>query len=116
MDRRKIYLDKQETFYDTMNTNDLNLEIAKNIELIVDMKEIIKMKAFQSYEEKKENKKVLTLSTKNTSLDDRPKLLYIVSFLVWFIMYRNKTLGKLSLLWGGLTLSVLLNISNILLI
>ena len=112
MDRRKIYLDKQETFYDTMNAKELNLEIAKNIELVVDLKEIIKMKAFQTYEEKKENKKIFTLSTKNSNLDDRPKLLYIVSFLVWFIMYRNKILGKLSLIWGGMTLTVILNMSN----
>ncbi len=112
MDRRKLYVDKQETFYNTLNSKELNLEIAKNIELLVDMKDLLRVKAIQSYDENKQNSKVFTISTKNSSLEEHPKLLTIVSVLAWFMLYRRRMVGKLSLLWGGLAFTVLLNLSK----
>jgi hypothetical protein len=112
MDRRKIYLDQQQTFYESLNNKDLNLEIAKNIELMVDLKEVIRMKAIQSYDEGRENSKVLTISHSHSSLDDKPKLIYILFFVSWFMLYRRQMVGKLSFLWGIVGLGIILNISN----
>jgi hypothetical protein len=112
MDRRKIYLDNQQTFYNSLNNKDLNLEIAKNIELLVDLKDVIRVKAMQSYEEQKEGNKVFTISTHRSSLEDRPKLVYVLYIAVWWLCYRRQMVNKISFLWGLMGLSIFLNLSK----
>lgn len=89
MDRRKIYLEKEKTLYETLNTDELNLEIAKNIEIMLDLKEIIDVKAQQLYKESRERNKIFTFSRHSESLDDKPKLLYVIACFAWLMAYRR---------------------------
>jgi hypothetical protein len=110
MDRRKIYLENQQTFYESLNNRDLNLEIAKNIEHLTDMREVIRIKAIQTYEEARENRKIFTISTNKESLDDKPKLIYIIFLAGWYLLYRRGLVNKISFLWGLCGLSIVLNL------
>ena len=58
MDRRKILIEKENTIYETLNSDDLNLELAQNIEHIFELKEIIKYKANQTFIESTDNTKI----------------------------------------------------------
>jgi hypothetical protein len=111
MDRRKICLDRQHTFYENLNNKELNLEIAKNIELITDLKEIIRVKAMQTYEDAREQRKIFTISSNKESLDDKPKMVYIFFLAGWFLLYRRGVVDKLSFLWGLTGLTIILNLS-----
>ena len=51
MDRRKISIEKNKSFLETLNSDDLNLELAANIENMLNLRELIKMKARQVYQE-----------------------------------------------------------------
>ena len=90
MDRRKILIEKENTIYDTLNSEDLNLELAQNIEHLFALKEIIKYKANQTFMETTEKNKSITIFSRTVSLEDKPRSWYIISFFLWFFLYRRK--------------------------
>lgn len=91
MDRRKILIEKDNTIYDTLNSEDLNLELAQNIEHLFELKEIIKYKANQTFMESSEKTKSFTIFSRTVTLEDKPRSWYIISFFLWFFMYRRKS-------------------------
>lgn len=91
MDRRKILIEKENTIYETLNSEDINLELAQNIEYLHELKEIIKYKANQSFVEANEKNKAFTIFSRTITLEDKPRSWYIISFFVWFFMYRRKS-------------------------
>ncbi len=95
MDRRKILEEKEKTIYETLNSDDLNLELAQNIEHLLELKEIIKFKANQSFVETNEKNKSFTIFSRTISLEDKPRSWYIISFFVWWFLYKRK--GKIKL-------------------
>jgi hypothetical protein len=64
MDRRKIQIEKENTIYETLNSEELNLELAQNIEHLFELKEIIKYKANQTFIEtaEKNNLRIADIS------------------------------------------------------
>ncbi len=99
MDRRKISIEKNKSFLETLNSDDLNLELAANIENMLNLRELIKMKARQVYQERREKSKIFTFHKSHQSLDDNPRSIYVISLTVWFLMYRVNAVSKLSLLF-----------------
>jgi hypothetical protein len=109
MDKRKIIVEKGNTFYDTLNSDDLNLEIANNLENIFSLREIIKMKARQMYLDNKETKRVITFFQPAKSLDDNPKYIYIFGAVGWVILFRAGLVPKYSLLFLFIGLNFFFN-------
>jgi hypothetical protein len=99
MDRRKISIEKNKSFYETLNSDELNLELAANIENMLNLREIIKMKAREDYQQIRERKKIFTFHKSHQSLDDNPRSIYVISLTLWFLLYRVNAVSKLSLLF-----------------
>jgi hypothetical protein len=99
MDRRKISVEKNKSFYESLNTDELNLELAANLEHMLNLREIIKMKARQDYLERREKSKIFTFHKSHQSLDDNPRAIYVISLTLWFLLYRVNAVSKLSLLF-----------------
>lgn len=57
MDRRKILREQQNSLYEALNSEELNLELANNIENLLNLKDIILTGAYQSYHETAEKRK-----------------------------------------------------------
>ncbi len=95
MDRRKIYIEQENTnsntIYDTLSSEDINLELAQNIENLFELREIIKFKANQSFMEKSEKTKAFTIFSSTSTLEDRPRSWYLITFVIWFMAYRRKS-------------------------
>ena len=73
------------------------------------MREIIKMKARQTYDERKENGKVLTFMKSADSLESNPKFAYTISIVVWWILYKSRKVPKVSLLFVLFGISIFYN-------
>jgi hypothetical protein len=95
MDRRKIYIEQENTntIFDTLSSEDINLELAQNIENLFELREIIKFKANQSFMEKSEKSKSFTIFSSTATLEDRPRSWYLITFVLWFMAYRRKSKG-----------------------
>jgi hypothetical protein len=91
MDRRKILIEKENTIFDTLNSEEINLELAQNIENLAELREIIKFKANQSFMENTEKSKSFTIFSRTSTLEDKPRSWYIVSFVLWFMLYRRRS-------------------------
>ena len=98
MDKRKIIVEKGKSFYEYLNSDDLNLELANNVENLLTLREVIKMKARQTFEETKEKNRVFTFFQPAKSLDDSPKWVYIFSGVCWVILYKAGAVPKFSFL------------------
>lgn len=90
MDRRKILVEQENTIFDTLNCDEINLELAQNIENLYELREIIKFKANQSFMENSEKSKSFTIFSRTATLEDKPRSWYIISFVVWFMCYRRR--------------------------
>lgn len=99
MDRRKISIEKNKSFYESLNSDDLNLELAGNIENMLNLRELIKMKARQEYQERREKSRIFTFHKAHQSLDDNPRAIYVISLTLWFLLYRVNAVSKLSLMF-----------------
>jgi hypothetical protein len=99
MDKRKILAEKAQSFYDTLNSDELNLELAENIENINGLKEIIKLKARETFEQNKDKNRVFTFFQPARSIDDKPKYLYIIAGVGWLILYRMGVASKFSIVY-----------------
>jgi hypothetical protein len=99
MDRRKISIEKHKSFFDTLNSDELNLELAANIENMLNLREIIKMKARQTFDERREKNKIFTFYKAHQSLEDNPKTIYVVSLVLWMLLYRTNMVSKVSLVF-----------------
>ena len=57
-----------------------------------ELKEIIKFKANQSFMENSEKSKSFTIFSRTATLEDKPRSWYIVSFVLWFMAYRRRSI------------------------
>lgn len=112
MDRRKIYNETNKTIYDALNTDEINLEIANNLENMSDLKEIIKLKAMQTFEEKKAANRWFTIYKSHEGLEDNPRFVYVVGIAIWYIGKRNGFLSNLSLVYIILGVSIYCNMKR----
>jgi hypothetical protein len=99
MDKRKILAEKAQTFYNTLNSDELNLELAENLENIYGLREIIKLKARETFEEKKETNRILTFFQPAKSIDDKPKYVYIFAGVGWVVLYKMGIASKFSIVY-----------------
>lgn len=112
MDRRKIVVEKGKTFYESLNSDELNLEIANNLENLLDLREIIKMKARQTYDERKESGKTFTFFKSADNLESNPKYAYIFSLVSWWILFKAQKVSKVSLLFVLFGISIYYNLKR----
>ena len=89
MDRRQLELGKDNYLFNALNSDDLNLELANNIEIMTELRELIKVKAVQSYSEQNENKRIFTMFSHQKHLEDNPRAIYILGFVVWFLAFKK---------------------------
>lgn len=109
MDKRQILAEKGNTFYESLNSDDLNLELANNLENIFSLREVIKMKARHMYEENKESSRVLTFFQPAKSLEDNPKYIYIFAGVGWVILYKAGLVPKFSIIFIYIGLNFFFN-------
>lgn len=107
MDRRKILLEKSQTFYDSLNSDELNLEIAKNLENIHELRELIMMKAREDFKKKQEQNNVFYFFKPANSIDFKPKSVYIFGFVAWYLAYKSGYLSQQSILYFIVGLNLL---------
>lgn len=89
MDRRQFEFQSDDTLYEALNTNELNLELANNIEIMTELRDVIKAKAVQSYEEQNENKRIFTIFSHQKHLEDNPRAVYVIGFVVWLLAFKK---------------------------
>lgn len=109
MDRRKIKIDTQSTIFDSLDSDEVNLELAQNIETMIELKDIIKSKAVQSFEEQANKDRILTFFKSQQHLEDNPRSVYVLGTVGWLLMYRIGAASKSSLLWFYFCISIYYN-------
>jgi hypothetical protein len=112
MDRRKIKVEKDRSFFEALNSDELNLELADNIESLFNLREIIKMKARQTFDENREKSRIFTFFKSHQSLEDNPKTIYVFSITLWALFYRVGAVSKVSLLFVIFGLNLWYNIKR----
>jgi hypothetical protein len=99
MDKRKIVVEKGRTFYESLNSDELNLEIANNLENLFELRELVKLKARQSFDERKNQAKFLNFFKSAKSFESNPKYAYSIPVILWLIVYQVRGLPKVSFLF-----------------
>ena len=89
MDKRKRHIEKQEYFLSALNSDEVNLEIARKLKELNEQEQLIKYKASQGYEQRGEEHKLLTVFSSQKTLEGSTKSIYVMGFFIWFILYRQ---------------------------
>lgn len=109
MDRRKIEVEKGKVLYDALGSDELNLELANNLENLFELREVVKMKARQHFQEQQDKKRIFTFVKGADSLETTPKFAYTFTLVGWFILYQTKRVNKMSLLYALFSISIFYN-------
>ena len=107
MDRRKILIEKSQSFYDSLDSDELNLEMAENIENMSVLKEIIMVKAREEYREKRERNKILHFFQPANSIEVKPKAVYVFGSVAWYIAYKSGYVSKQSIFYFIVALNLI---------
>lgn len=97
MDKKAIILDKQESLKKSLNTKNLNLEIAQNIENTLELSKIIKSKANANFLEKVNKGYLSSILKKPNNIDGVYKLNFYIIMGLWYLLYRNGYAGLTTL-------------------
>jgi hypothetical protein len=92
MDARLSTSDANKIVKESLNSKNLNLELANNIENIQEIKELIKIGAAATYKQEYEKRRIKFGVP--CEIDEFPKHIYLYTALVWWILFTKFSVSK----------------------
>lgn len=91
MDIRTTTIEKKELVNESIDTRQMSLEIANNIETMKDLKDIIYSQAANEFRVNSEKNRFYSYG-RNYEIDDNPGYIYIMGLMMWGLVVNNRNL------------------------
>lgn len=112
MDIRKVLTSTEENFSSNLTKQELNLDIAQNIENMINLEDLIKTKANITYKQNLERNQFWTIFSTQQNLTDKPKTVLVVSLVGWVILWRKNIASKIHLVYVLFLVGIYANYSK----
>ena len=110
MDIRKEFIETQEKLIESnLNSKDFYLEIAKSLETLADLQEIIKGNAALKFRIDSSKHRLLFFSFRPLEIEEFPKFLFLAPLSIWFMLFLFKKVSKISFFYVVIPLRAISN-------